>query len=71
MPKPKAYAPEQGYMYQILVWDKYNREYDHLDYATNKEDKSNLMNEYWLAYPKGTVFKVILLPKKYWKVKNL
>lgn len=30
MTRPKAYEPQDGYMYQILQYDNYNREYDRL-----------------------------------------
>ena len=67
MSQPKAYSPEYGYKYQILAWDSYNREYDHLDYAKDKTEKDYLLNEYRIAYPSGSQFKTILLPQKYWK----
>lgn len=62
MPKPKAYEPIDGQMFQFLQWDIYNREYDHLDYADSIEEKKYLLEE----YAKMKVFpKVIKLPKKY------
>lgn len=67
MPKPKAYDPVHGYMYQLLLWDKFNREYDHLDYAEDSKDKKHLINEYKIAYGADFRFKVELLPQKYWK----
>ena len=67
MSYPKAYDPQQGYMYQLLVKTPYDREYEHCDYAVDKGDKDYLLDEYKLAYGAGFIFKSILLPKKYWK----
>jgi hypothetical protein len=64
MTKPKAYEPQSGYMYQLLQYDNYNREYDHLDYAKDREEKQYLLNEYRISGVKG--LKAIQLPKKYW-----
>lgn len=69
MAQPKAYAPEQGYQYQILIRNqKYNgREWEHLDYSTDKGDKEELMTNYRMAYRgQGYEFNVILLPAKFW-----
>ena len=68
MTHPKAYDPEQGYMYQILCRSKasYDREWEHCDYAKNKEEKNYFLEEYGLSYRGNFEFKVILLPKKYW-----
>jgi hypothetical protein len=63
MTMPKAYCPEYGYKYQILCWDSYNREYDHIDYAKDKEEKNYLLAEYIMV---GGIYKSIPLPKKYW-----
>lgn len=65
MTMPKAYSPEHGYKYQILAYDSYNREYDHLDYAKDKKEKDFLIGEYSLIYGIGSL-KSILLPRKYW-----
>lgn len=65
MTRPKAYEPVQDQMYQILLYDNYNREYDHLDYAKDKTEKNFLLSEYKLSYGNGFKFKTILLPKKY------
>jgi hypothetical protein len=72
MSKPKAYVPEQGYMYQILCRHlQYNgREWEHCDYAKDFKDKKYLLGEYRLAYPAGYEFKSILLPEKYWRKKT-
>jgi len=67
MTMPKAYEPQQGQQYQILLWDSCNREYEHCDYAEDKEEKNFLLSEYSLAYGNGYKFKTILLPKKYHK----
>ncbi|MGG4105184.1 hypothetical protein AAXB25_14805 [Paenibacillus lautus] len=70
MSKPKAYAPEQGYMFQILVMCPNEREYEHCDYAKDKADKKYLLGEYRLAYGAGFRFKTETLPQKYWKEKE-
>jgi len=62
----KAYAPAQGYKYQILTKSSNERSYEHCDYAKDKEDKNYLLNEYKLAYGNSFNFKTILLPAKYW-----
>lgn len=66
MSQPQAYAPEQGYKYQILVKCPSERSYEHCDYAVNKEDKEHLLTEYRMAYGAGFQLKTILLPEKYW-----
>lgn len=67
MSKPKAYEPEEGYMYQILCRHPvYNgREWEHCDYATSRKDLKYLLGEYKLCYP-GYEFQSILLPERYW-----
>lgn len=69
MSMPKAYAPEQGYKYQILCRHPvYNgREWEHCDYAKDGKEKNYLTGEYRMAYGAGYEFKSILLPRKYWK----
>lgn len=69
MSQPIAYEPEPGYTYQIL-WRFDTRVWEHCDYATDKADKNHLLTEYGLAYPKGSEFKAIRLPKKYWPAKE-
>lgn len=70
MTMPKAYEPCQGQMYQLLLWDNYNREYDHLDYAKDRQERDYLLSEYRLAFRgQGARFKTIQLPKKYWQEK--
>ena len=68
MSRPKAYEPQQGYKYQILCrHPEYNgREWEHCDYAKDSADKKHLMENYRTAYI-GYEFKIILLPKKYWR----
>ena len=67
MSRPKAYDPQQGYKYQILYRDcRYSREWESVDYATDKKDKDYLLTEYKIAYGKGSEFQTILLPQKYW-----
>lgn len=69
MTRPKAYDPLQGYMYQILVRDvNYDREWESLDHARDREDLKYLMGEYRLVYQgTGSELKTIQLPKKYWR----
>lgn len=67
MSNPKAYEPQQGYKYQILVKTPYDRAYEHCDYAKDNTEKNYLIGEYKLAYGNGFSFKSILLPRKYWK----
>lgn len=64
MSRPKAYSPEYGYRYQILAYDRYNREYDHLDYAKDREEREYLLKEYRMSM---SGLKAIELPQKYWK----
>jgi hypothetical protein len=65
--KPKAYAPEQGYRFQILCRNQsYSREWEHCDYATDRADKLHLLTNYRQAYGAGWEFKTILLPARYW-----
>ena len=66
MSRPKAYDPQHGYRYQILRYDEYNREYDHVDYAKDRTEKNYLMNEYGIADRVGR-YKAIELPQKFWK----
>jgi len=70
MTRPIAYNPEQNYKYQILVkYEGYNS-YDHCDYAIDKQELIYLLNEYRTAYHGQCLFKIILLPKKYWPSKE-
>lgn len=68
MSYPKAYAPEQGYKYQIFCrHPQYNgREWEACDYARDFADKKHLLTNYRMAYGAGYEFKTILLPAKYW-----
>jgi hypothetical protein len=68
MAMPKAYDPQHGYKYQILVKCPGEREYEHCDYATDSADKKHLLENYRQAYGAGFTFKTILLPAKYWPV---
>lgn len=68
MSRPKAYDPQDGYMFQILCRDvRYSREWEHCDYATDISDKNHLMSNYGMAYH-GTGMELmwIPLPRKYW-----
>lgn len=67
MSRVKAYDPQQGYMYQILVKCPNDRAYEHCDYAEDRADKKHLLENYKLAYGAGFSFKTIPLPQKYWK----
>jgi hypothetical protein len=67
MTMPKAYAPEDGYKYQILCRNRdYGNEWEHCDYAVNRKDRDYLMGEYSLAY-QGFELKAILLPRRCWQ----
>jgi hypothetical protein len=66
MSYPKAYEPEHGYKYQILVKTPYDRAYEHCDYAKDLQENKHLINEYSSAYGVGYSFKSIMLPRKYW-----
>jgi hypothetical protein len=71
MSKPKAYAPESGYKYQILTRNQsYDRAFAHCDYATDKDEKNHLISNYAQAYGAGWEFKSIMLPFKYWPKKE-
>lgn len=71
MANPKAYSPEKGYKYQILVKFPQSREYEHCDYAVDSADKKHLLDNYRLAYRNtGASFKTIALPQKYWAKKR-
>lgn len=72
MPLPKAYQPEDGYTHQILTRNpQYDREWEHLDYATSRQDMYYLAGEYNLAYRgTGQEIRVIPLPQKYWPKKE-
>lgn len=66
MSMPKAYDPQTGYKYQILVMTPYSREYEHCDYAADRKERDYLIGEYRLAYGPGFSYKAITLPVKYW-----
>jgi hypothetical protein len=67
MSYPKAYEPQSGYMYQILMKNPGERAFESLDYAVDRSDKNYLLNEYGLAYRgMGIELKTIQLPEKYW-----
>jgi len=67
MAYPQAYSPEEGYKYQILVKTPYDRAYEHCDYAVDKPELNDLLDNYRSAYGVGHSFKTIPLPQKYWK----
>ena len=65
--KPKAYEPQDGYRSQILCRNQaYSREWEHCDYAKDKQEKHYLLDNYRMAYGAGWEFKTILLPANYW-----
>jgi hypothetical protein len=67
MPKPKAYSPEPGQKFQILYRDpSYDREWEHYDYAADRQEKNDIIRESRIAFKDVGEFKVILLPSKYW-----
>ncbi len=67
MSRPKAYDPQEGQRYQILCRNQqYSREWEHCDYAKDRDEKRHLIANYSLAYGAGWEFKTIPLPAKYW-----
>lgn len=64
MSRPQAYAPEEGYRFQILC--RQSGAWEHCDYAKDGPEKRYLIWEYSLAYGRGWAFKSILLPARYW-----
>ncbi|UGO47592.1 hypothetical protein MCCARTNEY_4 [Bacillus phage vB_BanH_McCartney] len=66
MAHPKAYDPQPGYKYQILVKTPYDRAYEHCDYAEDKAELKDLLADYRMSYGIGFYFKTITLPQKYW-----
>lgn len=68
MSKPKAYAPEHGYLYQILC--RQGREWEHCDYAMSTNELKELLVEYKIAYGPRFEFCSIRLPMKYWPQKE-
>lgn len=64
MSRPQAYAPEEGYKFQILC--RQSGAWEHCDYAKDRTEKRYLIGEYALAYGGGWQFKSILLPLRYW-----
>jgi hypothetical protein len=68
MGKPKAYEPIEGQMYQLLSRSPGERAFDHLDYASDRQEKKYLLDEYRMAFQgQGIELKSIQLPMKYWK----
>jgi hypothetical protein len=67
MSYPKAYEPQNGYQYQLLIRTSGERAFESLDYAKDYTEKKYLLDEYRLAYRgMGIELKTIKLPKKYW-----
>jgi len=67
MSKPMAYEPKQGQKFQILVKASTDKAYEHGDYAVDGIEKINVIANYRQTYGQGYSFKIIPLPKKYWK----
>lgn len=71
MSKPQAYAPEYGYRYQILCrHPAYARTLEHCDYAKDRAELRQLIENYRQAYGPGWEFKPYVMPRKYWKASN-
>lgn len=67
MSRPEAYDPQPGYQFQILTRNRlYSQAFEHCDYATSREEKNYLVNEYRIAYGPGWEFRSIVLPRKFW-----
>ena len=67
MTHPKAYEPEQGFMYHILCRNQsYDRAWEHCDYAESYKERNFLIESYIEAYGTGWEFKAIRQPKRYW-----
>ena len=68
MSKPKAYDPQAGYRFQILCRNQSygGREWEHCDYAADRDERRHLLENYRLAYGPGWEFRTILLPVKFW-----
>ena len=67
MYRPKAYDPQDGYMFQIFCRNV-SKEWESCDYAEDRHDRRYLLGEYCLAYGAGFEFKTVLLPRRYWPV---
>lgn len=68
MAKPKAYEPQSGYRFQILCRNQaYSREWESCDYAKDRQERRQLLENYRQAYGAGWEFKTILLPAKFWR----
>jgi hypothetical protein len=65
---PKAYKPQYGYMYQILIKSPDSRTYEHYDYAKNRAEKDHVLTKHEQAYGQGCTFKVVPIPQKYWQI---
>ncbi len=69
MARPQAYAPEQDQKYQILC--RCDRgAYEHCDYAVDRQERDQIIEQTRIAYKGGWEFKSILLPRKYWPKKK-
>lgn len=67
MSRPKAYAPEQGYKFQILCRGPgQSPEWEHCDYAKDRKEALYMVREYATAYGPGWEFRREMLPAKYW-----
>ena len=72
MSRPKAYDPQLGYRFQILCRNPAcSREWEHCDYAENRKERNQLIQDCSVAYGPGWEFKTILQPSRYWPKKLL
>lgn len=63
----KNVSRESGYKYQLLCRNlSYSREFEHCDYAKDRNELRYLIQEYRLAYGPGFEFRSVCQPKKYW-----
>jgi len=67
MARPSCYDPTPGYRYQIIFRMKGEREWEHLDFATDMEQRDYLLAEYRLAY-RGMNCEVGIcqFPREFW-----
>lgn len=66
--KPKSYAPQVGYKYQVFKMDtRVSRTWHHFDYAVDYFDLLNLLGIAGAdTRPKQVKFWALKLPKQYW-----
>lgn len=70
MARPKEYAPQAGYKFQIFTRNpQYGKAWEHCDYAKDAAEKGYLIGEYRLAYGAGWEFMSLQLPRECWAEK--